>query len=125
MKALIAILAALTIALGGGCALVAPADIPVSEKLSPAAQTVQKAINEANITLTATANVIAQNVLEGIMTKPEAQSALDKVKDYAKKVDAAQVMLNTGDVLNAKNQAELLSSLILTLHREVAKRKAQ
>jgi len=108
-----------------GCALVAPADIPVSAKLSPAAQTVQKAINEANIALTATANVIAQNVLEGIMTKPEAQSALDKVKDYGKKVDAAQVMLNTGDVLNAKTQAELLSSLILTLHREVAKRKAQ
>jgi len=108
-----------------GCALVAPADIPVSAKLSPAAQTVQKAINEANIALTATANVIAQNVLEGIMTKPEAQSALDKVKDYGKKVDAAQVMLNTGDVLNAKTQAELLSSLILALHREVAKRKAQ
>lgn len=101
------------------CTLFQPADIPVSQSLSSQAQTAQKAINEANVTLTATASVIAQNVSEGIYTKPEAQSYLNKVKDLAKKVDAAQVLLHGGNILDAKNQAELLASLIVTLHREV------
>jgi soluble cytochrome b562 len=124
MKTLLAVIA--LAAMIGGCGLMGPGglfpstDIPVSPTLSPAAQAAQKAINEANVTLAATANVIAQNVTDGIWTKPEAQSYLDKVKDFAKKTDAAQVLLNGGDILNAKNQAELLKSLILTLHREVA-----
>ena len=121
---LAAVLGSLTIALGG-CTLFQPAEIPVSQKLSAQAQTAQKAINEANVTMAAAANVIAQNVTEGIMTKPEAQSALDKLKDYARKVDAAQVLLNGGNILDAKNQAELLASLILTLHREVVARRKQ
>lgn len=107
------------------CALFAPAEIPVSQQLSVQAQAAQKSINEANVALASAANVIAQNVTDGIMTKPEAQAMLDKVKDYAKKVDAAQTLLNSGDILSAKNQADLIKSAILALHKEVAKRARQ
>ena len=111
-----------TIALVGGCALVAPADVPVSQNLSQPAQAVQKSINEANIALAAAANVVAQNTVDGIWTKEEGRAYVAKLKDYAGKVDAAQKMLDSGDVLNAKNQSELLSRIIVALHREVAAR---
>ena len=122
MKALLSVV---VLSLGfvlSGCALVAPADLPVSQSLSAPAQAVQKTINESNIAITAAANVVAQNTIDGIWTKQEGQSYIAKLKDYAGKVDAAQKMLDSGDVLNAKNQAELLSKLIVVLHREVAAR---
>src|SRR5574342_484404 len=101
-----------------GCTLFQPADIPVSQSLSPQAAAAQKAINEANVALAATANVIVENVASGILTKPETQSYVAKLRDFASKVDAAQVLLNGGKVIDAKNQAELLKSLIIALHRE-------
>lgn len=81
----------------------------------------QEAINEANITLTATANVVAQNVKDGIFTKEEGQRYIDKVRDLAKKVDAAQKLVDTG-MPDAEKQAELVRDLIVALHREVAQR---
>ena len=112
----------LTIALVGGCAMVAPADVPVSQSLSAPAQAVQKSINEANIAIATAANVVAQNTVDGIWTKEEGRAYVAKLKDFAGKVDAAQKMLDSGDVLSAKNQAELLSKLVVALHREVAAR---
>ena len=105
-----------------GCALVQPSTIPVSATLSAPAQSVQKALNEANVVLAASASVVAQNVADGILTKPEAQSYVVKLKEYAKQVDGAQKLLDSGDVLGAQNQAELLSRLIVALHKEVAAR---
>lgn len=99
-----------------------PGTVPVSEKLSPAAQAAQTTINEANILLTAAANVIAQNVVDGISTKDEGQKQIDQVRTYAAQVDRAQKLLESGDIVSAKNQAELAQKLIVTLHREVAAR---
>ena len=87
-------------------------------------QTPQEAINEANVTLTATSNVIAQNVADGIFTKAEAQSYLDKVRELAKKVDDAQALVDAG-LPDAKDRAELVRRLIVALHREVAQRARQ
>ena len=120
-----AILSALVLSLGlvlSGCSMVAPATVPVSQSLSPAAQSVQKALNEANITIAAAANVVAQYVADGILTKPEAQKYVAELKGYAAQADKAQKMLDSGDVVNAKNQAELLNRLIVALHREVSTR---
>jgi hypothetical protein len=83
-----------------------PGTVPVSEKLSPAAQSAQTAINEANILLTAAANVIAQNVVDGISTKDEGQKQIDQVRTYATQVDRAQKLLESGDIVSARNQAE-------------------
>lgn len=104
-----------------GCAVMAPAGIPVSQSLSPAAQTAQSAINEANIALNSMAQVIGQNVTEGIYTKAEAQKKLDQVREYGKEVDRAQELLDSGNVLAAKDKAELAQKLIIVLQREVAK----
>ena len=60
--------------------------------------------------------------MDGIWTKEEGRVYVAKLKDYAGKVDAAQKMLDSGDVLGAKNQSELLSRLVVALHREVAAR---
>lgn len=84
-------------------------------------QTPQGAIDEANVMLHATANVIAQNVADGIYTKAEGQKYLDKVRDLAKKVDDAQALVDAG-LPDAKDRAELVRRLIVALHREVAQR---
>jgi hypothetical protein len=89
-----------------------------------APKTPQEAINEANVTLTATANVIAQNVKDGIYTKDEGNRYLGKVRELADKVDAAQKLVNSG-LPDAKQQAEIVRSLVLALHREVAQRARQ
>lgn len=99
--------------------------IPVSKELSPAAQKVQKAIDEANLTLTAAANVIARNKRDGISTRAQAQADLDQVKKYAGDLDKAQVLLDTGSVLDAEKRAEALNKLLLVLHKEVSSRKAK
>ena len=87
-------------------------------------QTPQEALNEANITLTATARVVEQNVNDKIFTKAEGQKYLDKVRDLAGKVDDAQKLVTAG-LPNAKQQAEIVRALILALHREVASRARQ
>lgn len=109
-----------TIALGGCQGMGGRADLPVSQSLSPAAQNVQKAINEANITLAAAFNVVAQNVADGILTKPEGKAYVAKLKEFAAKVDTAQALLNGGDILNAQKQSEILSRAIVALHKEIA-----
>jgi soluble cytochrome b562 len=103
-----------------GCSLFQPAPIPVSEKLSPMAQDAQKSLNEANLALTAAANVIAQDVTEGIILKAEAQEYITEIKALAKRVSATQALLDAGDILTAKNQAAQLQQLVLVLHRRVA-----
>jgi soluble cytochrome b562 len=99
--------------------------LPVSQKLSPAAQSVQKSINEANVILTAAANVLSQQVADGILSKPDAQAYLSKIKGYAADVDKAQDLLAKGLILDAKNQAEILSKLVVALHKEIASRRKQ
>jgi polyhydroxyalkanoate synthesis regulator phasin len=101
--------AALMVALGG-C---------INQPTVP--QTPQEAINEANITLTATATVIGQNVKDGIFTKDEAQRYVDKVRELGGQLDQAQALVKSG-MPDAKSRAELVRSLILALHREVATR---
>ena len=119
MRYLILVLA---LSLAGCDTLFVKADVPVSQSLPPAAQEAQTAINEANILITATANVIAENVKAGIMTRLEGQKYVTKLKDYAQQVDNAQALVRTGDIFNAKTQAELLKKALLALHKEVAAR---
>lgn len=94
--------------------------IPVSQTLSPQAQQAQTAINEANVLLTAFNNAVGQEKVDGIITAAERDAYLDKSDAYGETLDKAQKALRGGDILSAKNQAELVKKLITTLHREVA-----
>lgn len=116
MKALVLSLALLLPA----CSLMQTAEVPVNTTLPAAVQTVQKTITEANILITAAANVVAQNYKDGISTKEEAMAYALKLKDMADKLDSAQQALRLGDLTNAKNQAELIQKAITLLHKEVA-----
>ena len=115
-----AILSALLLSLAlSGCAMFAPAEIPVSQQLSQSHQQAQKVINEANITLGAAYNVVAQNVTDGIWTKDEGRDYVGKLNDLTSQVNAATALMKS-DPLSAKNQAELLNRAIIALHREIA-----
>lgn len=106
------------------CSILGPLE-PISQpnvptSLPEAGQQAQNAVNEANLSLAAVANVIAANVKDAVWTKAQAQGYLDRVKDYAKKMDRAQELVNLGRFTEGKTQAETVKALILILHREVA-----
>lgn len=113
----------------GGCSLFGPVTPvstgTVSQTLPPAGQQAQLAINEANLALTAAANVISANVKDRIWTKNQAQDYLNKVRDYAKQVDRAQELVRFGDFAQGKTQAEAVKALIVILHREIAAKARQ
>jgi len=107
------------------CSLFQPAQIPVKQSLPVAAQETQKIINEANVLLTAAANVIAQNIQSGVLAKEDALPQIKRLAELAKQVDSVQLLLDSGNILTAKNQAELLSLAILTLHKQIVSRKVK
>ena len=119
---MVSALGALTIALGGCADLLRPADVPVSQSLPVAAQSVQKTINEVNIALTAAANVVAQNKADGIYNDAEVAGYKAQLQDAARQVDKAQNLLRLGDIASARTQAEIVERLILALHKEVVAR---
>ena len=107
-----------------GCSVLGPVE-PIGKAFTPAEQA-QLAVNEANLSLTAAANVITQNLKDKVWTKQQAQGYLDKVRLYAKDVDKAQDLVRLGQFELGKSQAELTKSLIIILHREIAaKARAQ
>ena len=120
-------LLALALGLTVSACTVLPSAEPVTEISVPASldetgQAAQKLINEANVLLTATANVVANNVRDGIWSPATGQAYLDKLIIYATQVDEAQDMLDMGMTDGALNQAQLLSSFIQALNKEVARR---
>lgn len=120
---LLAIVAALMLGAGAlsSCALVEPgAQIKVDEKATATAQAAQHAVNEGYVLLTASYNVVADNVGSGVMTKDEGRGYIEKLDGFKAKLDAAHDLLKGGKALEARDKAELLRSLILALHKEVA-----
>ena len=111
--------AALTLSLAG-CGLLGISE-PIGKASTPAEQA-QLAVNEANLSLTAAANVVAGNVKDRIWTKEQAQGYLNKIRDYARDVDRAQDLVRAGQFELGKSQAELTKSLIIILHREIAQK---
>lgn len=101
-----------------GCQMQPLREKPTAE--AAAVQNARTAIDEANAALTALNTVIAQNAVDGVWTKAQAQSYLDKSKGYGKQADQARALLRAGDPLKAENQAKLLRQAILVLHREIA-----
>lgn len=108
----------ITIGLAVSCTPLAPLKAPTN--LTEAQATAQGLINEANVLLTACANVIASGVKEGTMPKDQAQKHLDKVREFSAKVDEAQALLRSGNEAAAMDRAQLVRSLILELHRALA-----
>lgn len=119
-KFLVVVLASAALALSGcGTMFSGLSTVGVSKDVSPAQQKAQASINEANILITATANVVVENVKAGIMTKAEGQGYVNKLREFANRVDDAQALVNSG-LPDAQSQAELVHRLVLALHREVA-----
>lgn len=103
-----------------GCQLFGPIEPVSTRPITTPAEQAQNAVNEANLGLTAAANVVAGNVKDRIWTKAQAQPYLDKIKDYAQQVDRAQELIRLGEFGAGKTQAEATRALIVILHREIA-----
>lgn len=118
------LLCAIVLALLPGCGVFGPVQpvtsMSVPTTLPEAGREAQNVINEATLAITAAANVVRLNVKDEIWTKAQAQGYLDKLAGYLKDIDRAQDALDLGNFTSAKAQADLLSSLILILHREAA-----
>jgi predicted small lipoprotein YifL len=108
-----------------GCPSLTPLHRPTTEVLTPAQQAQKAAriaVDEANAALTALNRTIAQNVMEGIWTKAQGQSALDESKAQGRNVDKAITALEAGLYLDAQNQAELAKRVILSLHKKASEK---
>ena len=120
-------LLALALGLAVSACTMLPSTEPVTEMAVPASldeagQEAQKLVNEANVLLTATANVVASNVRDGIWSAETGRAYIDKIIVYSVQVDDVQDMLDLGMTDGALNQAQLLSQFIMALNKEVARR---
>lgn len=111
-----------------GCAVFGPvdSDFKQNQSESTAVQTTKKLIEEAGVLITAVSNVVVQNLEDGVMLPDEAMNVAKQLKEADKALDQAEALLQAGDVLGAKNKAELTRQVILVLHKQVAaKARAQ
>ena len=105
--------------------------VEVSQPASPveafaqAVAVAQAAINEGRAQNWEAAAVIGDRVESGVWTKPIAQSYLDKVVEFSKRLDDAQTILDAGNVAGAQSEAELIKAGIKLLVAEVANQAAK
>lgn len=114
-----AALLALVLGVSAGCSVAPVAELKMPSTLNDAGKEAQKVIVEANVALTAAYNVVAANVADGTMSPVDARAYLVQLDDYAQKVDAAQAMLDSGDIADANVQAALLNNLVTVLHKQI------
>lgn len=94
--------------------------IKVDQKLSPEAQAIQKSINEINIDLNAAAKTIDQDALGGVLTKEQAKSLIEKVKEARDAVDQAQAYLDVGNLGDANQRLKIEKNISLEIQRALA-----
>ncbi len=87
-----------------------------------APKTPQQAIDQTNVVLVAAAIQVRDNLAAKIMTKPEAQSALTRVKELAVMTDEAQRLLDKGLAIEAQDKVKLVNTLLTSLQREIAQK---
>lgn len=83
----------------------------------------QQAINEAKVILVASKEMIADHVANGVLTPDEAQAKLDKTRSLEADLRKAEDLLTEGLDVEAWNKADLVRSLINSLHRELRARQ--
>jgi hypothetical protein len=118
------LLAALAIAIPlAGCGLFQPVQqLAVPTNLSEAGQAAAKIINEVKVDLIAANNTITSQLKAGLMTKADATQLAKSIDAYWDRVKAAETLLNQGHDLAAKDQAKLLSELVIALQKQVVAR---
>lgn len=118
------LLAALAVAiLLSGCGMFQPVQqLAVPTNLSETGREAAKLINEGKVDLIAINNTITTQLKAGLMTKADAQSLAAKVDEYWAKVKQAETLLGSGQDLLAKQQAQLLSALLVELQKQVVAR---
>jgi hypothetical protein len=116
--------AALAIAIPlAGCGLFQPVQqLAVPTNLSEAGREAAKIINECKVDLIAANNTITSQLKAGLMTKADATQLAKSIDAYWERVKAAEALLNQGHDLAAKDQAKLLSEVVIALQKQVVAR---
>lgn len=91
------------------------------EKVQDVTELVQDILIEANVSRAAVNRTIRDRAKNKLWDDATAQKYLDMSKDYRGKIEKAQKLLDAGNVLDAKSEAELVRSLIEKLTAEVAR----
>lgn len=122
VKMLLVLAAVNSMFLLGGCGTTfkSPTEIPVDQSLSDPAKAAQKALNSANVILTASYMTVDQNRSDGVYTKEEALEILDRLDKLGREVDKAQDAFRVGQFFDAEHKAKILREAISLIHREVA-----
>lgn len=120
MRLLIVI--ALSAALSG-CGMFQPVQqLAVPTNLSEAGREAAKIINECKVDLIAANNTITAQLKAGLMTKADAQQLANSIDSYWDRVKAAEALLGQGQDIAAKDQAKLLSEVVIALQKQVIAR---
>lgn len=124
-KMIVAVFAVLTL---GGCAAVGqlvkmPEPLPVPASLSPVQKSAAILINEALVALTAGYDLVDDLAKQKLILKSEGKNYLAVLDDAKKKIAVARDLYAGGDILNAKNEAELLNKGLVVLLEQLNKKK--
>lgn len=122
MKKLYPLIVTLALLTGCGSFGLPGNQIQVPSNLSETAKVATRAISEAKAALITANNTITTQVKAEMMTKEDGRALGAKVDEYWLKVKEAERLLSIGDELKAKDQAALLSMLLVELQKELVKR---
>jgi hypothetical protein len=129
--------AALALAILSGCALFTPYQAPVSQKAPVVCEAVTAegaktacaeagdVLIKAYVTLAAVNQDIKETAPTGVWTKAQAQGYLDRSKDARQRLDKAWTIFAAGDYQSALSQANITTTLLVALEKEVATQAAK
>lgn len=106
-----------------GCGMFQPVQqLAVPTNLSETAREASKIINEVKVDLVAANNTITSQLKAGLMSKEDAQQLAGGVDIYWDRVKAAEALLTKGQDLAAKDQAKILSTMLIELQKQIVAR---
>ena len=126
-KLLASILLGTSLALSSGCAMFQPLDTSkvVEDTLPAPVQEVKSIIAESRVLMISIALTYQQELADGLVTVDQANAMGAKLKGYATLLKQADEALDKGDVLSAKNKADIVHVAVVELHRLIVKKANQ
>lgn len=113
-----------------GCAMFSGMYEPIHkvekvDSVKSATELAQSVIDEANAARYSINTTIKDRVANKVWTWEQGQKYLNQSMAYGLKIEAAQVLLDAGDVVGSENEAELVRALLVKLSAEVARQASK
>lgn len=106
-----------------GCALITPPSVPAAVDVTAPAKSekerVQRAINAANLDITALAETVRNNFKSGAVTAEEANRTFLDLREMGARLDKAQAAIRLGGVLTPEDDPQLVIDALVKLRARV------